>query len=342
MNQNLQNSYQLENDISLREIFNSLVESKKLIILSILIFVSLSFLYASYSKPVFKSTASIEIGYYKMPDGSIELIEEPSNLISDLKINLFYKSENKNLLDDLKITSLEDRIIKIELESKSSETNKKVLGDFIDHILKKHSRLLNLSKQLKQKGISNEIELIESQKSFLKTKFVEANKIKQHELEVDIQYIDTKIRILNQIIIDESNNLALLASDKQLLIKRAAISPTLEEVIFRYESQILDLENNKVILVSELKNLQGQLDRLENNMYSDELFELDQKQKTLEKKLYDLQLQTSTYSNPIGEFKTDSLKPHVLLITFLGLIIGSIVGVFLVFIKKFINDFKET
>ena len=401
MNQNLQNSYQVKDEISLKEIFNLLMESKKLIIITILIFISLSFLYASNSKPVFKSTASIEIGYFNMPDGAIELIEESSNLISELKVNLFYKSENKNLLDDLKITSLENRLIKVELESKSSETNKEVLEDFINYVVNKHNRLIELKQKVisneiallesrksfliatLDKDISNEIALLESRKSFLKTKFVEANKIKQNELEADLQYIENKIRMLNQIIIDESNNLALLASDKQLLMKRAAISPSLEELIFLYKSQILDLENNKIILVSKLKNLQGQLDQLENNIYPDDLFELDQKQKALGKKSYELELQTNSNSptiqldllgknmytdeffeldqkqkalgkksyemglttiesSAVGQLKTDNLQPPILLITLLGLIIGSAVGVFLVFIKKFINDFKES
>ena len=40
MSQNLQNNYQVENEINLQETFNLLVESKKTLMLTILFFVS--------------------------------------------------------------------------------------------------------------------------------------------------------------------------------------------------------------------------------------------------------------------------------------------------------------
>ena len=118
MSQNLQNNYQVENEINLQETFNLLVESKKTLMLTILFFVSLSFLYSIFSKPSIISTAIVEIGSQNMSDGSLELIEESSDLITDLKINFFYKTPSGTILDSLDVNSIEKRLVQIELKSK--------------------------------------------------------------------------------------------------------------------------------------------------------------------------------------------------------------------------------
>ena len=91
MTQNLTQPSPYEDEIDLREIFKILIESKKLIISTILIFTIASIIYSLTLKPSFSTSTSLEIGYSEMINGDKELIETASSLISDLKILLIKK-----------------------------------------------------------------------------------------------------------------------------------------------------------------------------------------------------------------------------------------------------------
>ncbi|MDC1541978.1 Wzz/FepE/Etk N-terminal domain-containing protein, partial [Candidatus Pseudothioglobus singularis] len=67
MTQNLTQPSPYEDEIDLREIFKILIESKKLLISTILIFTIASIIYSLSLKPSFKSSTILEIGYYEMP-----------------------------------------------------------------------------------------------------------------------------------------------------------------------------------------------------------------------------------------------------------------------------------
>ena len=95
MAQNLTQPSPSEDEIDLKEIFKILIESKKLIISTILIFTTASIIYSLSLKPSFLTSTLLEIGYYEMPDGNQKLIENPSNLISDLKVLIMKNSDNK-------------------------------------------------------------------------------------------------------------------------------------------------------------------------------------------------------------------------------------------------------
>ena len=108
MTQNLTQPSPYEDEIGLREIFKILIESKKLIISTILIFTTASIIYSLSLKPSFISSTKLEIGYYEMPDGTQKLIEKPSHLISDLKVLIMKNSDNK-FNQNVSITSFEGK-----------------------------------------------------------------------------------------------------------------------------------------------------------------------------------------------------------------------------------------
>ena len=97
-----------EEEIDLREIIKILIESKKLVISTILIFTTASIIYSLSLKPSFLTSTILEIGYYEMPDGNQKLIEKPSNLISDLKVLIMKNSDNK-FNQNVSITSFEGK-----------------------------------------------------------------------------------------------------------------------------------------------------------------------------------------------------------------------------------------
>ena len=72
MAQNLTEPLPYEDEIDLREIFKILIESKKLIISTILIFTIVSIVYSLSQKPEFKSSTQLEVGYVAMKNGEQE------------------------------------------------------------------------------------------------------------------------------------------------------------------------------------------------------------------------------------------------------------------------------
>jgi len=108
MANDLNQSLYVNDEIDLKEIFKILIESKKLVISTILIFTTASIIYSLSLKPSFISSTKLEIGYYEMPDGTQKLIEKPSHLISDLKVLIMKNSDNK-FNQNVSITSFEGK-----------------------------------------------------------------------------------------------------------------------------------------------------------------------------------------------------------------------------------------
>ena len=204
MANDLNQSLYVNDEIDLKEIFKILIESKKLIISTILIFTTASIIYSLSLKPSFISSTKLEIGYYEMPDGTQKLIEKPSHLISDLKVLIMKNSDNK-FNQNVSITSFEGKVINLETTSSSGEQNENLLTEIINYIDERHSNLAVLITNQQKHQISNEIDLIESEISFLKeiTRVnVEASISK---LKSDLPILDQEISQLNQVIIQDSN-----------------------------------------------------------------------------------------------------------------------------------------
>ncbi|ALE02778.1 Wzz/FepE/Etk N-terminal domain-containing protein [Candidatus Pseudothioglobus singularis] len=175
MSSNLSTPQFVENEIDFREIIKALKESKKLIISTILIITTISIFYTISLKPIFKSTTLIEIGYFEMPGGVKEIIETPSILTENLKVDLIYKNLDDYLHDALTIQALENKLIKFEFTSKSSETNKELLNRIINYIYERHNRLSKLIYLKKKNLLTVEIESIKAEISYIKLKLSDLN-----------------------------------------------------------------------------------------------------------------------------------------------------------------------
>lgn len=157
MANNLNQSPYPEDEIDLREIFKILIESKKLIISTILIFTIASIIYTHTIKPSFITSAKLEIGALELSNGEAELIESSSNLISNLKI-LFLKQPENEFNHSLSINAIEGKVISLEITSSSAEHNDNLFTEIINFIEKRHSNLEKLSIEQKNKIILIDIE----------------------------------------------------------------------------------------------------------------------------------------------------------------------------------------
>jgi LPS O-antigen subunit length determinant protein (WzzB/FepE family) len=284
-----------------------------------------------------------------MSDGTQKLIEKPSHLISDIRI-LIMKNPDDNFSHNISMNLFENKILNLKTTSSSGEQNENILNEIINYIDERHSNLAVLITDQKKHLISNEIEINETKLSFIKAKQLDSNQLKRSKIEDRIAKLKTKLPIidleisqLEKIIIDDTNNLSLLKRNEEMRTERASISPTLEQIIFSYNREINDLNATKYTNILETKNLNNQLKNLENvTLQSDELFRLEQVQQTLENQLQLLMNETQVKTLPIGNIETKTIKPKTQLTILLGLIIGFITGIFLVFIRNFVRGYKES
>mgnify|MGYP005646271025 CR=1 FL=1 len=345
MAQNLTQPSPYDDEIDLREIFKILIESKKLIILTTLIFTIASIIYSLSLKPEFKSSTILEIGYYEMPDGTQKLIEQPSDLISNLKIHQLLNDQQ-----DSSFKTIEKKLIRIETSSNKATDNEKILSNMITFVSNRHNELSIISSNLRKNTLVDKIDLIDSKISFIKAKQLDNNLLKRTEIEDRIAKLKAELPIINleiiqleKVIIDDTNNLSLLTTNDKTQIARASNSPTLEQIIFSYKSKINDLNAKKYTNLLETKSLNNQLKILENvTLQSDELFNLEQALKKTENQLQMLMNETQVKTQPIGNIETNTIKPKTQLIITLGIIIGFITSIFLVFINNFIKSYRES
>ena len=154
-------------------------------------------------------------------------------------------------------------------------------------------------------------------------------------------------------------------------------SPNLEQVIFNYESRIYELTKERNETKADLNFLSQKLDILnkidwlatddleigskldENNTpiasevflsqvdvlfgsQVDVFFSLAEEEKMLENQLQSLSAKSIVKTRPVGAIQTDTIKPKIVLTILLGLVIGFITSIFLVFIRSFAKSFKES
>ena len=325
-----QSSYQ-EDEIDLLEIIKVLIESKKLIILTTLIFTIVSIVYSLSQKPEFKSSSLFEIGYYEMPDGTQQLIDEPKVIINDLKLNLIIKNPDNEFNQAVSMLPIQNKLIQFETTSFSSETNEKLLNKFSSYIDNHHASFMKSYTDNNRNDLHNQIDLIELERLNI-----------TNEKSANILFIDERISRLSKIIADNKNILFLLQNDPQLFIERATISPNLnvktDELIY-IVTQLVDQKNT---LLQDIDNLNNQLEFENNSTQSNKLLDLKLKQEALEIELESVDNQKIINSGVIGDIKTTTIKPKYLLIITLGIILGFITSIFLVFINNFIKSNRES
>jgi len=332
-----QSSYQ-EDEIDLREILKVLIESKKLIILTTLIFAIVSIIYSLSQKPEFKSSSLFEIAYYEMLDGSHQLIEKPSELIEDLKLNLIIRNPNNEFNQAVSMLPIQNKLIQFETTSISSKTNEKLLNKFFSYIDNRHASFIKSYTDNNRNDLHNQIDLIEFK--FESERLKITNEISK--MSVDIKFFDQQISQLSKIIADNKNILFLLQNDPQLFIERATISPDLNVLTNNLINKITRLGNQKNTILQSIDNLNNQLEFENNSTRFNKLLDLKLKQEALEIELESFDNQKIINSGLVSDIKITTIKPNYMLIITMGIILGFITSIFLVFINNLIQSQRES
>jgi len=177
MTQNLKQTPPYEDEIDLIEIVKFIIDSKKLIISTIIFFTITSFIYSLSLKPSFQTTTILEVGYIEN-DGQKDFIEETQNLLFDL--NILKLRKYPQIEDSLSIELIQDRLISINLISSSIEQNEKIVNEITSHVFERHSKLL-------ENKINNHKQQILEDIDFLRTEINSRLKVNTDSLNTSLQ-----------------------------------------------------------------------------------------------------------------------------------------------------------
>jgi len=335
------NNNNLDDDVDLKKILKSLLDSKKLIIVVTLAISLIFFIHSTLQDSVSKSTVLIEIGSYNSINGEEELIEPVSDLIRNLKVELLYKQKS-NVQDELKFNSIEEELLQIKYSAPSEKFNKSFLEDTVAYIENRHSNLLAKINNSNKTDIIIQISDVNNEINFIKKSLANKKNSDKKELirkieilNIKIPTFENKIKLLNQIIVQDKENISLLQSSPSLKLERAAQSPTLEQVVYSYSAEILNhtLEINK--LTSDKNFLEAQLEVEEYGDLSDQkMFKLTQELSSLEAQLEVLENQSQNKTKLIDNIETNQEAYKIILITLFGIILGFVFSVVIIVIRQ--------
>jgi len=189
-----------EDEIDIRENIKILIESKKLIIISIIFFTIAASIYSYFQKSEFKTSALIEIGQTINPGNEQKLIEQPESLIRFLRINeIKNQNQNQNHSQKLSLKVLEGRLIRMEITSISPERDREILNQYISKIKERHTEKINSASEL----LINKIDSINSRIYLLNIEFKDVEEPNSgyyqvlFQLESEIENLMDKLDLLN-------------------------------------------------------------------------------------------------------------------------------------------------
>jgi uncharacterized protein involved in exopolysaccharide biosynthesis len=225
-----------EDSIDLREIFKILLEFKKILISTILIFTLASISYSLTLKPSFISSTKLEIGYIDMTNGDKELIESTSNLVSALKVLLLRNPDNK-FSQKVPISLIEKKVINLETTSSSGEQNENILNEMISYIDERHLRLEKLKAKKNKDKTVFDIEITKAEVNYITAKLTNNYQSKYLDIISNLEKPDQAFETLN------------------LLAKNSIYADQLFSLNQKLKTSIQNLENLDSIVYSKTQRI---------------------------------------------------------------------------------------
>ena len=160
-----------EGEIDIHSIYKKILESKKLVLSSIIFFTLLGFSMSSLKAPEFKSSAIFEIGEYnlnrdlninngiKNDQFKLNIMIEPLKIVmKELKIDFIHKKQSSNYV--LSISPIENRIFKIDVLSKSIKDNENLLNKIALYIRTRHRNIVNDNNSRISSDLKNQVKIV--------------------------------------------------------------------------------------------------------------------------------------------------------------------------------------
>jgi hypothetical protein len=329
-----------------KNIIETLLQSKKIILVSVLIISVIGFLISFQVKPTHSSSILIEIGQYENTDESKAFIEVSSKLVQDLNKN-YIKDLDISISSNIKVIPLAKEFIRIEYFSKSSDINKKVLNNSFSYIEDRHKSLLSSIESIRNVNLSNEIKDNKSKliiaKNNLSNQIQIDKEILRRKINLNIREgsaIDERIKLIEQVIIDTNNSLLAFNSKPELLKQKLANAPSVYGLIYNYNNDKFKWQDLKNKNLDKLENLQNDLINLESKgLISDELEVLLQTQNRLQIQL-DKPVSERIIKTKMKKLNTTISQQKIIIPIFISLVVGFFSSIFIVLGSDFIRQYK--
>lgn len=329
-----------------------LVKSKKFIISSSLIFMVLAGAYDLQQPPKFIASAVIEIGEIGDFD-KLKLIQEPSDLIKELKIAFIHKPnvvsekrvDNRNKFwerqDDLSFEALEEKLIKVSLSSNSENFARKSLEEIISYVIHTHQKILDdQSKEIQNK--TDEIDLIRSEMNKISAQIDGVAKVLIENLNLILPILDQKSQLF-QLALDSQDNFQNgIYSTNQSSEKDIPNNPQiLANLSFAEKLLSVEIEKNKAISELELLNnsdFYTYANLTDNQSLIQQIFQQNKLQLKLNEAKFEFDLSNQknkkSYSSElIGEIMITKISSNRTLIPF-GFFVGLLLSITIVLSLK--------
>lgn len=173
MNNRSIKSHNIEEQIGLKELFSVLNKSRQTIMMSCLFFSFIALIYSIQVKPLYKSSAIIEIGYSQDHFGKKIFYESSSELVENIRVEFIYKNPITDTNSDFSILAIGNQFFRFEASSNSIETSKKIIQKIIDYSKKRHMKIsesISNHNDYQINLLNEQIKLVENFKVNLKNK----------------------------------------------------------------------------------------------------------------------------------------------------------------------------
>lgn len=337
----MQEKQYIEDEIDLKELFNTIWE-KKLFVLVFTLFVTLCSVIYSYVKtPIYEVKSILEVGFVDK-----QLIEEP--LILEQKLNVIFSVDDKSVNNDSKkgiISSISQmktvkNFIEIKTEGISNEIAIAKSKEILEYAQKLYEAKIELFRTNTQNELSNtirdiellktqEIKTIEEEISFLKNE-------KINELNDQIGFYTNNLEKYYK----EINSLYKTINSKDDKVNSMIVSVQLvnyQNLILNAQSQIsgLGLQVQQII-----KDNIPKLEIRKNNVNNVQIKSLEEKIDNIKFKMSE---QNLTNTRLVGDYITSEYpaKPKKALIISISIIVGFILSIFTIFFMQFINSVRK-
>ncbi len=363
-------NYIVEDEIDLRNLFKTIWDKRKFIVIFTFAITALAIVYAFIKTPIYEVKSVVRIGY--LNDTLVEnskVLEKKLRLIFgvDSKTNLMKK--DKAIVSNISTVKRVENFLEISTQAFSNELaikkNKEVVNflqneyryKIDEFILRTNINIKNLEEKIvyiekvEKVNIEKDIEKIKNQsipKIDERIKFI--NNVELKMLDNKLDFNKVKLKQYEKNLIDISKRKSL--DNTQNMLMAMQISNT-QNLILNIQNQIENLKKEKENLkLVVLKELELQIENYKNEnirkLEIDLNLGISKKIEDLKNKiqLEKLKLTNGSVINSeiVGEIEVSNspIKPNKKLIVVVAFVIGFILSIFLVFFMQFISSFNNT
>lgn len=308
-----------EDEIDLRELFKTIMQYKKFIVVMTVSITLLAVVYSLLKTPIYEVKALIEIGDYKADNNNnnnkilLDNVTQLEKKMTTLFIDMVKEEPNKEVeINSITVPKGLTNFLEIKSEAMSNESAVKGIEKVVEHIQKEHQKILDDVKQRREfelKNINLQIKDIQDKTVALLDKKIELQKNNLEDLRKQLNDINENLRNLQSI----NPSLAAL----KLMEKR-----DISNAITNVTTQLFDMESQR------------------NELLTTTIYKLEESKKLLETLLLPHNYKNTLVVGQIIQHDKP-VKPKKSLIVVVACVTGFIVSIFVIFLLEMFKSPKN-